>query len=76
MSTIFERLPVARIETRARSIDARRALLGVLTLPFLAVGFAAAATWTATIWICASVMEGWVAGRTATTRSTPVRRGS
>jgi hypothetical protein len=68
--TILDRVPVERIGERAHDVDLGRALLSLLMLPFLALGFAAALVWTAAEFAWAAVLTGWDAGRA---RSQPGR---
>jgi hypothetical protein len=75
VSTIFERLPVARVESRAREIDVRRIALGLITAPLMAIGFIAAVGFTVLRWTLAAGLEGWDAGQAATSRASTPRRG-
>jgi hypothetical protein len=64
--TILDRVPTDRIGERAHDVDLGRALLSLLMLPFLALGFAAALMWTAVEFAWAAVLTGWDAARAQT----------
>lgn len=72
MTTILERVPVAKITAQAREIRLARTLLVVLAAVLFGVGWLAARAvgvlWLACAWSAVAVREGWRAGRSTPTR--------
>ena len=76
MTTIAERVPLDRIERRARDAHPGRAVLAVIAGLLFGLGWVAyktcAGAWLAVAWCGSAVAEGWVSAR-AQQRSRPHR---
>lgn len=61
--TVLEAVPVERITAEARAtarkVHPGRVLLALLTGVFFAVGWLAAKTWFAIVWVGTAVVVGW-----------------
>ena len=69
MTTLTQRVPLDRIDQRARSARPGRAVLMVIATVLFAAGWLVARTlsvlWIGLAWSVAAVAEGWAAGRSA-----------
>lgn len=63
MTTLLDRVPLERINDRARDVRFTRALLTLLAGALYAVGWLTfklcAAAWLAVAWCSSAVIEGW-----------------
>ena len=63
MTSVAERVPLDRIEQRARQAHPGRVLLTVIAAVLFGVGWlacrACAVTWLAAAWCASAVIEGW-----------------
>lgn len=68
MTSLTERMPLDRIDRRARQVRPGRAALTVIAAVLFAVGWLAckvfAVAWLAAVWCGAAVIEGWQQART------------
>jgi hypothetical protein len=73
VTSILERVPVARISAQAREVHFARMLLAVFAAVLFGVGWLAARVvgllWLALAWSAVAVREGWRSGK-----ATPIRR--
>jgi uncharacterized membrane protein YedE/YeeE len=69
LTSIAERVPLDRIEHRARQARPGRAVLAVIAAVLFGVGWlvckACAAAWFAAAWCGSAVIEGWQSARAA-----------
>jgi hypothetical protein len=67
LTTLTERVPLDRIEQRARHARPGRAVLAVIASVLFGLGWLAcktcAVTWLAAAWCAAAVIEGWQTAR-------------
>jgi len=67
MTTVAERVPLDRIEQRARGAHPGRAALTVIAAVLFGLGWAAfkalAVAWFVVAWCGSAVAEGWVSAR-------------
>ena len=67
MTSITERLPLDRIEQRARDARPGRTVLAIIALVLFGLGWLAyktcALAWLALAWCIAAVTEGWQSAR-------------
>jgi uncharacterized membrane protein len=68
VTTLTERVPLDRIEQRARQAHPGRVLLTVIAAALFALGWlaykACAVTWAAAAWCGSAVIEGWISAKT------------
>ena len=68
MTSLTERVPLDRIEHRARHARPGRVLLTVIAAVLFALGWTAckafALAWLAAAWCASAVIEGWTSART------------
>lgn len=69
MTSVAERIPLDRIERRARQARPGRAVLTAVAAILFGLGWlaykACAVTWLAAAWCGSAVVEGWMSARTA-----------
>ena len=67
MTTVAERVPLDRIEQRARQAHPGRAVLVVIASVLFGLGWlacrACAAAWLALAWCGSAVIEGWMSAK-------------
>jgi hypothetical protein len=66
--TVFERVPVDRINAEARQVHLGRLLLTVLAAFFFALGWVVAKTFLALAWCGVAVKVGWQEARSGAAR--------
>jgi len=73
VTTLTERVPLDRIEQRARQAHPGRVLLTVIAAILYAVGWVAfkacAVTWLAGAWCASAVIEGWMSAKAGQRRA-------
>jgi hypothetical protein len=75
VTTVVDRIPLDRIEQRARAAHPGRAALTVIATALFALGWvvykALAVAWFAAAWCGSAVAEGWVTARDAKRAGAP-----